>query len=329
MHRSCPRIQPQRVTLIAADGYRLGGLHYEPPGATRASLVVAGGVGIMQTHYRRFAAYAAANGFDTLTLDYRGIGASAPPSLRGFKMSFFDWGRLDLAAAVELMSPGRLPLFVVGHSYGGHALGMLPNHHHVRACYSFGTGAGWHGWMAPAERLRVLAMWHLLGPLLSVGQGRLAWSRLRMGADLPLDFYRAWKRACRYPNYFLGDPATRHLAHDFSRVRTPLVAANAIDDRWSPPRSRDAFLPFYSGAQRHAVDLDPAALGLRRIGHMGYFRPSAQPLWRTALDWLAGVGASRSPARSGAPAGSAAPREGWCGTTMAGFTTCAEPELEV
>lgn len=327
MHRHFqPRIEPHRVTLIAADGYRLGGLHYEPRGAARASLVVAGGVGIAQTHYRRFAQYAAAAGFDTLTVDYRGIGASAPPSLRGFRMNFFDWGRLDLAAAVEVMSPGRTPLFVVGHSYGGHAVGMLPNHHHVRAFYTFGTGAGWHGWMPPAERLRVLAMWHLLGPLLSVGQGCLAWSRLRLGADLPLDFYRAWKRACRYPHYFLGDPATRHLALDFSRVRAPLTAANAIDDRWSPPRSRDAFLPFYSDAPRHTIDLDPAALGLRRLGHMGYFRPSAHLLWRNALDWLASVGSAPVVNERAAPACRTAQRDDeWARTTLAGYAKLTEP----
>jgi hypothetical protein len=43
----------------------------------------------------------------------------------------------------------------------------------------------------------------------------------------------------------------------------------------------------YRNAARHTLDLDPSLVGLRSIGHMGYFKPSATPLWESALDWLA------------------------------------------
>lgn len=276
----------ERVALVAADGYRIGALHYAPPGATRAHLVVAGATGVPQRYYRRFAAYAAKRGYATMTLDYRGIGLSAPSALRGFRMDYLDWGRLDLAAAVAAMSGRGVPLYLVGHSYGGHAFGMLPNHADVAAFYTFGTGAGWHGWMPPLERLRVLALWHLVGPLLTWWKGYLAWSVVGMGEDLPLDFYRQWKRWCRYPNYFFDDPAMQHLADRYAGVRAPLMAANAIDDRWSPPRSRDAFMASYRNARRESLDIDPARIGLREIGHVGYFRADAAPLWDAALEWL-------------------------------------------
>jgi predicted alpha/beta hydrolase len=221
-----------------------------------------------------------------MTLDYRGIGLSAPTTLRGFRMDYFDWGRLDLAAAVDAMSSPDVPLYVVGHSYGGHAFGVLPNHHRVAGLYTFGTGAGWHGWMPPLERIKVLAMWHVLGPLLTRWNGYLSWSLLGMGEDLPLDFYRQWKRWCRYPNNFFGDPAMRHVVRRFHQILAPLMAANSIDDCWSPPRSRDAFMAGYRNAARHTLDIDPTDIGLRAIGHMGYFRPEAQPLWESALAWL-------------------------------------------
>jgi predicted alpha/beta hydrolase len=276
----------EHVVLTAADGYPITAMRYDPAGPTRANLVLAGATGVAQRFYRRFAEFAAAQGYATLTLDYRGIGLSAPTALRGFRMDFLDWGRLDLAAAVDVMRSGTRPLFVVGHSHGGHAFGMLPNLDAVAGFYTFGTGAGWHGWMPPLERIKVLAMWHLLGPLLTRWKGYLAWSLLGMGEDLPLDFYRQWKRACRYPNYFLGDPDMRYLARGFARVRAPLMAANSIDDRWSPPCSRDAFIVSYRNAARATLDIDPARLGLCTIGHMGYFRPDAAPLWESALAWL-------------------------------------------
>ncbi|MES2958630.1 MAG: alpha/beta fold hydrolase [Pseudomonadota bacterium] len=276
----------QRVFLTAADGYRIAALRYAAAGPVRANLVVAGATAVPQHYYRRFAEFAAARGYSTMTLDYRGIGLSAPPALRGFRMNFLDWGRLDLAAAVDAMSSPARPLFVVGHSYGGHAFGMLPNHDRVAGCYTFGTGAGWHGWMPALERIKVLAMWHLLGPVLTRWKGYLAWSLLGMGEDLPLDFYRQWKRSCRYPNYFLGDPALEHLVTSFGQVRAPLMAANAIDDRWSPPRSRDAFMVGYRNAALESLDIDPRRIGLRSIGHLGYFRSDARPLWAAALAWL-------------------------------------------
>ena len=280
------RRRGERVTLFAADGYRIVATRFAAMAPARAHLVVAGGIGVPQRYYSRFAEFAASVGYSTMTLDYRGVGLSAPASLKDFRMEYLDWGRLDLAAAVDAMSGGGVPLFVVGHSFGGHGFGLLPNCDRVSAFYTFGTGAGWHGWMPLAERFKVLFMWNVMGPLLTRWKGYLSWSVLGMGEDLPLDFYRRWKHWCRYPNYFFGDPAMRHLAREFDRVRAPLMAANSIDDRWAPPQSRDAFMAGYRNAARQHLDIDPAQFGLRAIGHMGYFRPEAMPLWKSALAWF-------------------------------------------
>jgi predicted alpha/beta hydrolase len=64
------------------------------------------------------------------------------------------------------------------------------------------------------------------------------------------------------------------------------VAANATDDLWALPASRDAFMAAYRNTDWRAVTVRPADLGLRRIGHMGYFRPQAEALWTRALDWF-------------------------------------------
>jgi predicted alpha/beta hydrolase len=274
------------LTLHTADGYAISATRHQAVGTARAHLIVAGATGVPQGFYRRFAEHAARRGFTTLTLDYRGIGRSAPRSLKGFRMDYLDWARLDLAAAVDAMAHPTLPLHMVGHSFGGHAFGLLPNHQKVTAFYTFATGAGWHGWMPPLERLRVLAMWRVVGPVLTRWAGYLPWSRLGMGEDLPLDVYRQWKHWCSYPRYFFDDPAMAEQTTGFARVRTPIVAANALDDAWAPPSSRDAFMAGYREAPWRGVDIDPRELGLPAIGHMGYFRPQAAALWTTTLDWL-------------------------------------------
>ena len=275
------------VTLSAADGYPVTAIRYPTRSPARAHLIVAGAAGVAQRFYRRFAEHAASVGYSTMTFDYRGVGLSAPTTLEGFEMDYFDWGRFDLAAAVDAMSAPTLPLYIVGHSFGGHLFGLLPDHERVTAFYTFGTGAGWHGWMPPLERAKVLAIAEIVGPALTRWRGYLPLNVLGLGEDLPLGFYERWKRWCHSPNYFFGDLAVRHLTEGFDRIRAPLMAVNAIDDRWAPPRSRDAFIAGYRNAARHTLDLDPTAVGLRSIGHMGYFKPDAQPLWESALEWLA------------------------------------------
>ncbi|SEL52652.1 Predicted alpha/beta hydrolase [Roseateles sp. YR242] len=282
---------PLALTLTAADGYRLSAKCFPAQGAARGRLIVAGATAVPQGFYRRFAAFAAARGYETLTFDYRGLGGSRPAHLKGFRMDLLDWGRLDLAAAVAHMAQPDLPLYIVGHSYGGHALGVLPNHDKVAGVYVFGTGAGWHGYMPLLERLRVQLMWNLVLPVLTWWKGYCPWSMLGLGEDLPIDVYRQWRHWCQFPRYFFDDPAMQGIEHEFAAIRTPIVAVNALDDLWARPQSRDAFVAAYRNAPLIRTDLDPHTVG-GKVGHMGYFRSGAEPLWQNALNFFAGLPAT-------------------------------------
>jgi len=275
----------QPLDLTAADGYILGGTRYPARATPQGRLVVAGATAVPQGFYKRFAEFASARGFDTLIFDYRGIGRSSPPSLKGFRMDLLDWARLDLAAAIEAMASDAVPLYLVGHSFGGHAFGLLPNHHKVTGFYVFGTGAGWHGYMPMAEQLRVLTMWNLVLPPLTWWKGYCPWKMLGLGENLPLDVFRQWRYWCRFPHYYFDDPGMRGIEQSYARIHTPIIAANALDDLWASPASRDAFVRGYRNAPLTRIDLDPKMLG-GTIGHMGYFRQTAEPLWENALTWF-------------------------------------------
>lgn len=278
---------PEPLQIIAADGYRLGARHYPPSGQPKGRLIVAGATGVPQRFYGHFAGFAASQGFAVWTLDYRGVGLSRPPSLRGFRMDYLDWARLDLAALLDhVAAQDGGPISMVGHSYGGHAFGLLPGHQRVDRLATFATGAGWHGWMPPLERLRVLALWWVFGPIVVKLKGYLAWSALGMGEDLPRDLFLQWRRWCRWPNYFFDDPELPGLTEQFAQVRAPIRAINAIDDKWATPASRDAFMKAYCNAEVERITLDPQQLGLGPMGHIGYFRPQAMSVWQETLDWL-------------------------------------------
>lgn len=278
---------PEPRRLSAKDGVALAGAHFAASGVPRGRIVVAGATGVPQTFYAPFARFAADGGFETLTFDYRGIARSKRASLAGFEASFVDWARLDLAGVIDAMPDDGVPLFLVAHSFGGHALGLMPNHARLRAAVICACGAGWSGWIPPLERLRVWALWHVLFPPLVRLRGFMPMSMFGMGEDLPLGVYRQWKYWCTFPHYFLDDPEAAELTAACATVRTPMLAFTALDDAWAPPRSRDAFLlRAYPHSAIERVDLDPRGFG-GAIGHVGYFRRHMTPLWSRALEWLA------------------------------------------
>lgn len=274
------------ITLPSKDGYPIAATHYRTTLRPKGNILLAGATGVQQRFYRRFAEYACQQGYHVLTLDYRGVGQSRPATLKGFEMSYLDWGFLDLNAALDYLYAEALPLYWLGHSFGGHGLGLVDHPERLRAAYCFGTGAGWAGWMKTTEALKVRLLWTCVLPLIVWRKGYMAWSLLGLGDDLPLGVYQDWKRWCRHRHYFFDDPHMQATAQRYANVRVPCVFANATDDLWAPPRSREAFIQGYRHMPRQSFDLHPAQLG-QPIGHMGYFRPGSEALWANLLDWFA------------------------------------------
>jgi predicted alpha/beta hydrolase len=277
--------KPEVIEITAADGFRISVSLFNTTTQPLGHLVVAGATGVPQLFYYNFARYASSHGYTTLTLDYRGIGRSKPQTLVGFQASFIDWAELDLAAAVDYMASDDVPLFMVGHSFGGHAFGLLPNHQHISGLYVFATGAGWHGWMPLRESIKVRFLWNIVLPMLAI-KGYAPMSLLGIGEDLPLGVYKQWRHWCSFPHYFFDDPASPEMAEKFAQVTAPIVAANALDDKLAMPRSRDAFIKAYKNSRITCVDLNPDEYPSGRIGHMGYFRSQTKSLWDDVLLWF-------------------------------------------
>ncbi|MBV1910675.1 MAG: alpha/beta fold hydrolase [Kangiellaceae bacterium] len=275
----------KKITVNAIDGYPLGATIYKAADAN-STIILAGATGVPQYFYRHFAEFATQQSISVITFDYRGVGDSAPKHLKNFNMEYLDWAHKDLEAIIDLSAQSKLPLYLLGHSFGGHALGLISNHNKLKAAYFFGTGAGWHGWMPGIEKWKVWTMWHIIAPIITGIYGYLAWKRLGMGEDLPHGVYRDWKRWCRFPQYFFDDSKMPQVHSLFESVTLPICAANALDDKWAMPTSRDAFMKGYKNSVVESKDIDPLAINANGIGHMGYFRKAAIPLWQDAVDWF-------------------------------------------
>src|SRR5690606_41555285 len=108
------------------DGTALVFRTFRSTGAPRAAVIIPSAMGVAQKYYAQFAQWLASQGYHVTTFDYRGIGLSAPPSLRGFPVNIFDCARQDCAALIDLVKSQwpRLPPHRGGSSLGAQLLGV-------------------------------------------------------------------------------------------------------------------------------------------------------------------------------------------------------------
>ena len=71
-------------------------------GAAVGAVLIGGAMGVRQSFYRPFAQWLADQGYVVATFDYRGVGDSRGPSLRGFEADLFAWAR-DTDAAIDAL----------------------------------------------------------------------------------------------------------------------------------------------------------------------------------------------------------------------------------
>jgi predicted alpha/beta hydrolase len=283
-------IRVEDVTLAARDGYPLAATSFVPAAPAAAWVIVNSATAVPRTYYARFARFLAEEGFAVVTYDYRGIGGSRPRRLRGFDARMRDWAQQDAAGVMDWVDSrhsGRV--LAVGHSFGGQALGLLPRAERLAGAMVVGAQSGywrhWPGWRGPA----VAAFWHAVIPVLCGICGYYPASVLRMGADMPAGVAREWARWGRRPGY-VTDADGGALRPGYSRVAFPIRSYSFSDDTLAPPRAVEALLGFYAAARIERRALTPRDLGVRAIGHWGFFRERFRdPLWIEAAAWLRSI----------------------------------------
>jgi predicted alpha/beta hydrolase len=292
---------PETVRIPARDGHALEGDLFLPAGTPRAAVLVAPAMGVPRGYYGPFAAYLARQGLAALTVDYRGIGGSRAGPLRGHPATLRDWGERDLGGAADLLAARvpRVPLLWVGHSVGGQLLGLLDDVPLAGAVLVGAQSGHWRLWSG-VWRWRIFLLWYALIPVLVPALGRLPAFVLGGGEDVPPGVAREWAEWGRKRDYLMSYAAPRG-GRGFARLAAPVLAYAVADDPFAPQRSVEALLEFYAKAPTELRVIRPAALGVRHIGHFGFFRARFEPtLWRDAALFLA-----RAADGAGAPHGRA------------------------
>ncbi len=277
------------VMIPARDGYPLGAMLRLPRRVPPVGLVlISAATAVPARYYDPFASALAEHGFAALTYDYRGIGASRPPKLRGFGARMRDWIDLDAEGVIRWAQAAHpdLPLLAVGHSLGGHAIGLCDSSRHLAGAALVSSAVAWIGYIqSTPERLRVGGLLRVAGPALVLALGYAPMRRLGMGEDLPGPAFREWAHWIGRRRYFFDD-TTMNAAARFARVRVPLLLIGADDDPWTPAASIDLLGSYFASATCSRWQIAPSST-TGRVGHAGFFRKEHRhTLWPRLIAWL-------------------------------------------
>lgn len=285
---------PTAFTAAAPDGFPVNGYVWRNPAsrAGRPVVIVGTATSVSCRYYFGFADFLLRNGFDVLTFDYRGIGRSRPPKLRGFDASWLDWGQLDYEAIFQYADqsfPGQ-PVDVVAHSIGGFIFGLAKSSTKVRRALTVGAQYAFAPDYAAAARFRMIAKWHLLMPLLTLPFGFFPGKRLGWLEDTPKGIVYNW--AFGRERFEKGRRSSRYIGKNeivdqLASLTAPILAISVSDDEFGTIPAIERGLSYYRNARRTHLRISPASIGREEIGHFGFFhRTFAQELWQIPLAWL-------------------------------------------
>lgn len=290
---------PSPVMFTASDGYALRGAiwrHAHNDNALRPIIIINPATSVRARYYARFADFLHGHGFDVLTYDYRGIGDSRPPSLKGFEAGWIDWGRLDFEAALNFVAaafPGQ-PLQVVAHSVGGFLIGLAASSHRISRVFTMGAQYAYWKDYARHKRLGMVFKWHLLMPALTRLFGYFPGQRLGWLEDTPRGVVRDWvapharfEDAWRTGSLRLGDEERQELLDRFAALRGATLAVSLTDDEFGTVPAIQRLLRYYRNSPLTHLHIAPEAIGQQAVGHFAFFHQRFEAsLWRIALEWL-------------------------------------------
>ena len=248
--------------------------------ATDRAVLINSAMGVRRRYYDAFAHFLAANGFNVVTFDYRGVGDSRNGSLRTDDASLRDWGLLDIPAAIDWIHRELRPrtLSVVGHSAGGQLVGLAPNAKTLeRAVLVASQSGSWRLWPG-LRKYGLAALWYTM-PLIARAAGYFPSKLLGLGSeDLPRNVATQWAVWGQHRDYLFAFNDTR----GYGELRLPILAVSFADDSYAPRLAVEALLERYP-----AATIDHRHVGPRGIKHFGFFRRGVcEELWADTVTFL-------------------------------------------
>ncbi len=280
----------ENLQITTRDGVVLAGTLHTPKNTeeTRAGVLISSGAGYPKEFYTRFAQYGATRGFACLVYDYRDIAGSEPKDMRTSRADFLTWGTFDAPAALAVLVKrlDGLPVFTLGHSFGGQLVGLMDNNQLATGHALVAVGNGYWRGHRPSEWWLEFLFFFIFGPLSLARHGYLKGPQFWPGASMPAAVFRQWRRWCLTPDYYWPDVQEKLDGAYFSMNGASMRQFAFTDDPVITPVSECFTKQCYSDAAYETCWISPADIGVHKIGHSGMFTRAVSGFWPLPFDWF-------------------------------------------
>ncbi len=283
------RIKSKEIIIEAKDGFELKALLYSNENNLPKGIIVcSAGTCIPQVFYSKIAHWLAAQDFDVLTYDYRGVGLSRPRGLKGFKGGISDWARLDMEGIFAWVEKNykQSPKYLLAHSMGGQIMGLASGIKIFDKIVTVASSYGNYQFYSPKFRKQAAKLRYMI-PLLNWYYGYLP-SKIggdSFGEDWSADVAREWLEWGKYKLSFSEIAKMKGWDSYFQEMDMPIRAYFIADDIIAT----EATIPYYqkdfqsAGLEIHRLNEDLKS----KIGHFGFFTGRCELIvWQEMLDWM-------------------------------------------
>ncbi|MFY0601060.1 MAG: hypothetical protein JXR03_15395 [Cyclobacteriaceae bacterium] len=266
---------PEAATLIdieTKDGYSISASLYQGTGKSKHLIIICPAAGAPQRYYRGFADFASQDfEFDALTFDYRDIGASKKQSIKSSKATMYNWGEYDIKATIDWADEEYDKIFILGHSVAGQVLPYADNNERISAAYFVASQSPYFGYWSGFSQLKALIFWHIIIPMTTLIHGYLPGWAMGGNVSLPKGVAQEWRRwGLSQDGYTRSDANAKEK---FNALRIPMHFVGLADDLlYAPSEAVQALMRRYGNAKTSFQYIRPGDLGLKSIGHFGFFR---------------------------------------------------------
>lgn len=262
---------------------------FEPEMVNQGVILIHPATAVLKRIYRKFATQFADWGYTVMVYNYRGVEGLDRVEHRNAKMQ--DWALYDLKAAQDYAAElaRGTKLVVIGHSFGGQALGVIPNHQAVSAYVFIGAGIGYWKNFPKQEWPKLWTLWYGLVPAITRVADFFPAHALGLGEDLPSGVAMQWRNWCCHPNYLYSELGSTFHDHTHA-LRAPSRAYLIQDDKIGSEKAVSQLLTRYTNLNPEIVKVAPKDFGANEIGHFGFFRSAFQnTLWKGLRDYVESI----------------------------------------
>ncbi len=261
----------------------------------KTTLIINPAIGVKRKLYRDFATFMAQQDTTVVLYNYRGMEDGTKDLPPDIMLSAEAWGRVDQSAVINWVTSELKPdqLFLLGHSIGGQLLGFADSCDAVDGLVHIASQKGDYRLWPFVGRLKLILLWHVLIPWMSKGKTFNA-KKLGLGTyPWPSAAAKQWAHWGQQKDYLFNPKFGFDLKpwHQFDK---PLLSLGFLDDDMAPEAAIDGLLKEFGQSVKSSSDnghiekriIDPKLIGLKSIGHFGFFRPETQTLWQEIATWI-------------------------------------------